>query len=86
MKKILAIMMVIMMTFSMTACGNYEMFDMTYEYDYAIIQLPNGEIVEGDLDKWTDYEGEQLQVTIDGNTYLVSSINATLIKYAEKGE
>lgn len=42
--------------------------------------MPDGSIVEGKVDSWTDYEGEQVQVTIDGTTYLVSSINLVMKK------
>ena len=53
---------------------------MTYSYEYAIIALPNGEIVEGKVTSWTDFEdGDQLQVKIDGKTYLVHSSNVVLI-------
>ena len=63
-----------------TGC-NYDMVDMVYTYDYAYIFKPDGSIfLEGKVDKWTDYEGEQLQVTIDGKTYLVSSYDCILVK------
>lgn len=62
-------------------CGNKDLFDTVYNYDYAIIQLPNGEIIEGKVEKWTDYEdGDQLQITIDGVIYLVHSNNVSLMK------
>ena len=63
----------------LSAC-NYNVVDLQYNYDYAIIQLQNGEIVEGECQSWRDYEdGDQLQVTIDGKTYLVHANNCTLI-------
>lgn len=65
----------------LTGCGNKDMWDTVYTFDYAIIKLPNGEIIEGEVDKWTDYEdGDQLQVTIDGKIYLTSTLNCTLIQ------
>ena len=65
----------------LTGCGNKDMWDTVYTFDYAIIKLSNGEIVEGEVDKWTDYEdGDQLQVTIDGKIYLTSTLNCTLIQ------
>ena len=55
------------------------MFDTVYTYDYAIIKLPNGEVVEGKVETWCDYEdGEQLQVKINGVTYLTNSLNCTM--------
>ena len=57
MKKFLAILLVMIMMFSLIGCGNQQIFDMTYTFDYAIIELPNGEIIEGEIDSWNDYEG-----------------------------
>ena len=38
------------------------------------------EIVEGKVASWTDFEdGDQIQVKIDGKTYLVHSANIVLI-------
>ena len=83
MKKIIAILLVAVVALSMalitTGC-NKQLVDLTYSYDYAIIGLPNGETVEGKVSSWTDYEdGDQLQVRIDGKTYLVHSSNVVLI-------
>lgn len=65
----------------LSAC-NYNVVDLQYNYDYAIIQLQNGEVVEGNVQSWRDYEdGDQLQITIDGTTYLVHANNCTLIAY-----
>ena len=40
--------------------------------------MPDGTIVEGRLESWDDYEGDQLQVKIDGVTYLIHSSNVVL--------
>lgn len=59
---------------------NRQVIDMTYKYDRAIISLPDGTIVDGKVDSWTDFEdGDQIQVKIDGVTYLVHSTNIVLI-------
>ena len=80
MKKLLILIICICSIF-LSAC-NYNVVDLQYNYDYAIIQLQNGEIVEGELQSWRDYEdGDQLQLTIDGKTYLVHANNCTLIAY-----
>ena len=79
MKKILAIMLVMIMMVSLVGCGNQQLFDATYTFDYAIIEMPNGEIVEGKVDSWNDYEGEQLQIKINGVTYLTHSENVVMI-------
>ena len=63
----------------LVGCGNKKLLDTTYTFEYAIISLPNGETVEGEIESWKDYEGEQLQITFEnGETYLVSSFNAVL--------
>lgn len=56
------------------------MFDTTYAFNYAIIRLQNNNVIEGRVQSWKDFEdGDQLQIKIDGVTYLVHSINCTLI-------
>lgn len=60
-------------------CGNQTFLDTTYTFNYAQFTLPDGTVIEGRLQKWKDYDGEQIQLVMeDGNTYLVSSFNATL--------
>ena len=59
---------------------NKQMVDLTYSYERAILSLPNGEVVEGKVSSWTDFEdGDQIQVKIDGKTYLVHNSNIVLI-------
>ena len=81
-KKIAVIVAIVLMAalmLVMTAC-NKQMVDLTYSYERAILCLPNGEIVEGRVSSWTDFEdGDQIQVKIDGKTYLVHSSNIVLI-------
>ena len=81
-KRVLALVLAATLAIGgLTGCGNKDMWDTVYTFDYAIIKLPNGEVVEGKVDKWTDYEdGDQLQVTIDGKLYLTSTLNCTLIQ------
>lgn len=60
---------------------NRTLIDLTYAYDTAIIQLPDGTIVRGEVESWTDYDNsDQMQVKIDGKTYLVHSSDVVLIK------
>jgi hypothetical protein len=81
MKKIIVIVLaLLMLTTTLTGCGNKQWFDITYKYDRAIISLPNGEVIDGKIDGWTDYEdGDQIQVKINGKTYLVHSSDIVLI-------
>lgn len=80
MKKYISVLLMIMMLFALVGCGNQQLFDTTYTFDYAIIGLPNGEVVEGEVESWNDYDGEQLQIVIDGATYLTHSENIVLIE------
>ena len=83
MKKLIAILLVIIivLTISLISVGcNKQVVDLTYSYERAIILLPNGEVVEGRVTSWTDFEdGDQIQVRIEGKTYLVHSSNVVLI-------
>lgn len=79
-KKLLATILALGMVLSLAGCGNRQMIDLTYSYKYAIISLPNGEIVEGKVDSWKDFEdGDQLQIAINGVTYLVHATDAVLM-------
>lgn len=82
MKKIIAIILAGLLMFGLTACGNRDWVDLNYTYDKAIIQLANGEVVTIDIRKWSDYDGEQIQIIAeDGTVYLTSSLRCDLIKY-----
>lgn len=79
MKKLTTLVLALILMFLMTGC-NKQMVDLTYSYERAIISLPNGEVIEGKVSSWTDFEdGDQIQVRIDGKTYLVHSSNIVLI-------
>lgn len=79
MKKAIIWISVLVTLLTLTGC-NKQMVDLTYSYEYAILSLPNGEVVEGKVSSWTDFEdGDQIQVRIAGKTYLVHSSNIVLI-------
>ena len=79
MKKIIALILMLTLALGITGC-NKQLVDLTYSYERAILVLPNGEVVEGRVSSWTDFEdGDQIQVKIDGKTYLVHSSNIVLI-------
>ena len=70
---------VIAMLLTMTGC-NKQMVDTTFKFDEAIIKLPNGEIVNGDVNSWIDFpDGDQIQVKVNGVTYLTHTSNVVLI-------
>ena len=63
-----------------TGC-NRQVIDTTFSYDNAILALPDGSVISGKIESWKDYDdGDQIQVKIDGTTYLVHSVNIVLIK------
>lgn len=47
----------------LSSCGNKRIIDTTYTYKYLHVFATNTCYV---IDSWTDYEGEQIQVTIKG--------------------
>ena len=78
--KIYLVVLVVLMVvgFILTGC-NKQLIDTTQYYDRAILSLPDGTIVEGKVQSWKDYEGDQIQVKINGTYYLVHSSNIALI-------
>ena len=79
MKKLTALVSALILVLMLTG-GNKQMVDLTYSYERAVLCLPNGEVIEGKVSSWTDFEdGDQIQVRIDGKTYLVHSSNIVLI-------
>lgn len=79
--KIMLVLISLISLFVFTSC-NKQIFDTTYTFDYAYIKLQNDKVIEGHVESWTDFhDGDQLQITINGITYLVHSCNCTLISY-----
>lgn len=78
MKKILTVAVSAIAAAILMAGCNKQVIDLTYEYSWAQLRMPDGTIIEGELNSWNDYEGDQLQVKIDGVTYLVHSANVVL--------
>lgn len=80
MKKLMIIASALALLATTTGC-NRQLVDITYAYDRAVLILPNGQVVEGKVESWRDYEdGDQIQVRIDGVTYLTHASNVVLIE------
>ena len=81
MKKIIAfVALAIVLCGALTGCGNKDMWDTVRTFDEAILRLADDTIVRGKVQSWTDYEdGDQIQVKIEGVTYLVHSTDCTLM-------
>ena len=59
--------------------GNMTLFDTQYTFTYAWVELPD-QTVEGVVESWTNFaDGDMIQVTIDGRTYLGHSSRITLV-------
>lgn len=79
-KRIVLMLLLVAICLGLCACGNKDMWDTVYTYDRAIISLADDSVVTGRVQNWLDYEnGDQIQVKVDGKTYLVHSMNVTLI-------
>ena len=69
----------------LVGCGNLDMFDTNYTYHYAITRWPDGTVKKIDVEQWTDYEGEQVQIiSTDGNIYLLSMNSTVLVRDSNK--
>lgn len=63
-----------------TVHGNRRLIDTKNRFTRAIIQLPNGEVVDGKVSSWLDYtDSDTVMVTIEGRTYLTHYSNVCLI-------
>lgn len=85
MKKIIAIIMLTCVLLTLIGCGNYQMVDLNYKFDYAYISYGDGTVEKVEVASWRDFEdGDQLQITgTDGTVYLVHSENCVLVKEGE---
>lgn len=80
MKKIIVVViMLILVTLFATGC-NKQIVDFNYSFNRAIIKLPNGQVIDGKISSWTDFEdGDQIQLKINGSTYLTHISNVVMI-------
>ena len=77
---IVAILAVALIIYWESTHGNRRLIDTKYRFDRAIIQLPNGEVIDGKVSSWLDYDdSDVVQITMDGKTYLTHYANVCLI-------
>lgn len=70
MKKYLTIFIALILVVLMLSACNRTIIDTHYTFKYGYIELPTGEVIEGKISSWTDYDqSDQIQVTINGKTY-----------------
>lgn len=80
MKKVVCLLLILVVILSLCACGNRQLIDTTYSYEYAYVQLPGGKAVEGKISSWKDWDGsDTVQVVIGGKTYLTHYSNIVLV-------
>lgn len=80
MKKLILLCIAALLMLTLCSCGNYDLFDTNYTYDYAIVSFPDGSTKTIEIAQWTDYEGEQIQIIAkDGTVYLLNSVNCILV-------
>lgn len=79
-KRILCTLLLTFLIIVFTGCGNRSFIDTTWSFDYAYIKLPNGEVVEGKVEKWYDYsDSDVVQIKINGVWYLTHYNNVVMI-------
>lgn len=80
MKKLIKLVPLMLLVIGLAGCGNWNLFDTDFTYEYAIIETPTGEIIEGNVDNWNGGEYGRVKITIDGETYLVGNDNMILMQ------
>ena len=80
MKRIIAIALIVLMAATTLSACNYDPIDTKYNFNAAQIKMPDGSVMAGKVESWRDFEdGDQLQITINGVTYLTHASNVVLI-------
>lgn len=79
MKRLLALALVLVLMIGLLCGCNRTVLNVTFDYERAMITLPNGEVIEGKVEKWTDWEDGTVEVFIDGKSYYTHSVNVILI-------
>lgn len=77
-KKIALIALLVLITVCFCGC-NRQIIDTKWTFRWAILQLGNGELIEGPVTSWTDFEDSDcVQFTMNGITYLTHYSNVIL--------
>ena len=79
-KRIALALVLVIAALLLASCGNKDYFDTVRTYHEAVIAMPDGTVVSGEVQNWRSYgNGDQIQVKIDGITYLVHSSDIVLM-------
>ena len=78
-KKLLAGTVSLMAVLALAGC-NKDVFGMEYDFEEAIIKLPDGTLKQGKVKQWTQSDGNYVRVTFEnGESYLTGQENVVLI-------
>lgn len=82
MKRIIAVILIALVVIGVLVVCNYFLYkpvDLKYNFRYAQIIMPDGNVISGEVKSWTDYEtGDEVQITIGTVTYLTHYENVVL--------
>lgn len=78
MKKKITAVLICTAILGLTGCGGS--VDTTNRYEYAIIKLPDGQIVTGDVNSKMVHSSGMLSIEIDGDMYYTHGANVVLIR------
>ena len=60
--------------------GNRQVFDTKYAFHWAIIELGNGEILEGAVKSWNDYdESDTVQIIMEDGIVILTHYSKVLL-------
>lgn len=60
--------------------GNRQVFDTKYAFHWAIIELGNGELLEGAVKSWNDYdESDTVQIVMEDGTVILTHYSKVLL-------
>jgi len=79
MKRKIFIVLTTLLILLLTAC-NKQIFDTTWNFDYAYIKMPDGSVIQGKVDSWDDFDdSDAVQIKINGVTYLTHYCNVVMV-------
>jgi len=65
--------------------GNHDLLGLEYDFQYAMLKLPNGQVYAGEVQSWYRSDAtDRIRVTIDGISYVTQYSNVVL--FSEKPE
>lgn len=69
----------------LAGCGNHDVIGTQFNFQYAMIKMPNGQVYSGKVESWSrSGESDRIRVTIDGIDYVTQYSNVCL--FSEKPE